>query len=139
MAGSLSRREFLLVSLLPAFMGTGGRGQTSAGVLLAPEQATGAGQGQSVDLEASWQECGECRGLGVITCLACDGTGLWTDASENAGLYQRESARASGHCAWCNEWGESLCGHCAGRGVVAARPRRNERAGKGGGEERRTV
>lgn len=120
MAGSLSRREFLLVSLLPAFMGTVGRGQTSARVLLAPEQATGAGQGQSVDLEASWQECLECRGLGLITCPACDGTGLWTEASESAGLYQREAARTSGHCAWCNEWGEAECSDCLGTGSYAA-------------------
>jgi DnaJ-class molecular chaperone len=52
----------------------------------------------------------------MITCPACDGTGLWTEASEHAGLYQRESARASGHCAWCNEWGEVNCDACDGLG-----------------------
>jgi DnaJ-class molecular chaperone len=69
----------------------------------------------------SFQECPECCGLGRITCPACDGTGLWTEASESAGNHQREAARASGHCAWCNEWGEAECTMCAGNGFVQKR------------------
>lgn len=30
---------------------------------------------------------------------------MWTEASESAGLYQREAARALDHCAWCKQWG----------------------------------
>ena len=39
-------------------------------------------------------ECPGCGGWGGVTCPACDGTGVWTEASESAGLYQREAARA---------------------------------------------
>jgi len=67
---------------------------------------------------ATSEQCPQCGGLGAITCPACDGTGLWTEASESAGLYQREAARATGHCAWCNDWGEAMCPDCSGIGVV---------------------
>jgi hypothetical protein len=65
-------------------------------------------------------ECTECRGMGMITCPACDGTGMWTEASESAGLYQREAARRTGHCAWCNEWGEVVCSGCDGSGAIGS-------------------
>lgn len=60
--------------------------------------------------------CPGCEGWGALTCPACDGTGRWTEASESAGLYQGEAARALGHCAWCNEWGEVECPDCEGLG-----------------------
>jgi DnaJ-class molecular chaperone len=63
-------------------------------------------------------ECSDCRGLGAITCPACDGTGMWTEASEFAGHYQREAARAIGHCAWCDDWGEVRCQRCEGIGCT---------------------
>jgi hypothetical protein len=81
---------------------------------VAAPSAIGGFEASSSDV---WRgECPECRGLGRITCPACDGTGMWTEASESAGLYQRESARAAGHCAWCNEWGEVACPSCDGGG-----------------------
>ena len=70
---------------------------------------------------ATSEQCPECRGLGALTCPACDGTGMWTEASESAGLYQRETARATGHCAWCDEWGEVVCPECEGAGCCAKR------------------
>jgi hypothetical protein len=62
--------------------------------------------------------CLECCGLGRTFCLACDGTGLWSEASESAGLYEREWAERTGRCAWCNEWGEAECTLCDGRGAI---------------------
>ncbi len=118
--GALSRREFLL--LPTAAFAVACLAKTADGVPSAELGELTAGR-DALPSEAalSFEECPECRGLGRITCPACDGTGLWTEASESAGLYQREAARASGHCAWCDECGESLCYRCAGRGVVATR------------------
>jgi hypothetical protein len=115
MADSLTRRHFLeLTAALPLLPATvvGSRA-------VSPSHAEpGLTQQESVEPppHLAFEECPECRGLGRVTCPACEGTGLWTEASESAGLYQREAARASGHCAWCDEWGETECWNCFGTG-----------------------
>lgn len=63
------------------------------------------------------EDCPECAGFAKLVCPACDGTRMWTEASESAGLYQREAARHAGHCAFCDEWGEAICPQCEGTGV----------------------
>jgi hypothetical protein len=65
-------------------------------------------------------QCSGCGGFGSTVCLACDGTGLWSEASNSAGLYERRWAEMTGHCAWCNEWGRAKCALCDGRGVGLA-------------------
>lgn len=109
----VTRREFLLgigcvvpgLALLSAAANT----QTE------PRPGTDGGIDRAKD-DISWQECAACNGLGRITCPACDGTMQWTEASERAGLHQREAARRVGRCAWSGEWGEKLCLECAGVG-----------------------
>lgn len=114
MGANLSRREFFFVCLAPALVGATAAAnapdgsQTEAGTAESRASAGAAG--------LAFHECPECRGLGKITCSACDGTGLWTEASESAGLYQREAGRATDHCAWCNERGEGVCRRCEGAG-----------------------
>ena len=68
------------------------------------------------ELFGAEEGCPECGGWCRMICPACDGTTMWTEASESAGLYQREAARRAGHCAWCDEWGEVLCPECEGMG-----------------------
>ena len=107
----LSRRRFLGVFLALPLFPAADRGGAAA----VPESyvhVPGTVEDGDLPPETEFAECPECRGLGIITCPACDGTGRWTEASESAGLYQREAARATGHCAWCNEWGEVTCREC---------------------------
>ncbi len=81
-----------------------------------PAQSRAAGQRTS-----AYADCPVCEGPGRITCPACDGTAQWTAESDSAGLYQKLSARASGRCAWRNEWGEAECPACDGTGAVPIR------------------
>jgi hypothetical protein len=115
----MSRREFFLASSIafaPTMAGVEVKGAPPA---LAPAECRGDVEPSPAELSLDFQECPECSGIGRITCPACDGTGMWTKASESAGLYQREAARASGHCAWCDEWGEVRCVHCEGLGAAS--------------------
>ena len=114
----MSRREFLLLSSVAfAPLGAGSMAKTSTAASTSGEVDSG-GEVPRSEPPLSFQECPECGGLGRITCPACDGTGMWTEASESAGTYLRESARASGHCAWCDEWGEAACLRCEGVGLT---------------------
>jgi hypothetical protein len=63
---------------------------------------------------AAGDECPGCGSWAAITCPAGDDSGMWTEASESAGLYQREAACALDHCAWCNEGGEVQYPACEG-------------------------
>jgi len=113
----LSRREFLLFPAIAIAAASLGKA-TDASYPSASAAFRTGGEAFPSEYALSFEECTECRGHGIITCPACDGTGLWTEASESAGLYQREAARASEHCAWCNEWGEAPCPTCSGTGIV---------------------
>lgn len=112
---TLSRREFLFVCLGPALVGPA----IAVSALAGPQTQTAKpAEGASASgAGLDFVECAQCRGLGRITCPACDGTGMWTEASESAGLYQREAARTSGHCAWCDESAEAACAVCCGTGA----------------------
>jgi hypothetical protein len=114
---ALTRREFLAFSLA---------GAVGQAIWPKAEMLTGVLCGahhrpvDKPDDPPPWGTvCSECGGLGVMTCPECDGTASWTGASENVGLWQRESARACGRCAWCNEWAEVVCRQCEGTGVTA--------------------
>ena len=115
----VSRREFIAISFSPALV------RKVAGITTATHHADPRHEPltEGVDFPPATpiappgkNECSECRGLGMITCPACDGTGMWTQASELAGHYRREAARAIGHCAWCDDWGEVRCQRCEGTG-----------------------
>jgi hypothetical protein len=119
---NLSRREFIGISFFPALV------RKVAGVRLAIHDADPSHESlpESVDFPPATpmglpgeNECSECRGLGMIICPACGGTGMWTEASELAGHDQREGARAIGHCAWCDDWGEIRCWRCEGIGCTS--------------------
>jgi len=115
----LTRREFIAISFIPvlALKAPGCSAPPShAPDLIALSSAIDAPASPAGETPATIGECPECCCLGAITCPACDGTGMWTEASESAGLYQREAARANGHCAWCDECGEAACPDCLGRG-----------------------
>ena len=117
----LTRREFFAFSCLPFFVPKAVARAVALShdaVLSVPFHAEDAPGLNAVEALAHSGDCPECRGYGRITCPACDGTALWTEASESAGLYQREAACAYGHCAWCNESGEAVCQNCLGLGVV---------------------
>jgi hypothetical protein len=118
----LSRREFMAISLTPLLPGAatlhGVAANTGGGTLNPPPLAPDLSTDDSFDGVGAGSECLSCSGVGVVTCPACDGTGMWTEASENSGLYQREAARSLGHCAWCNEWGRVTCKTCDGTGRV---------------------
>jgi len=117
MVGKISRRQFLILSCASAL--APGLMASEAPRSVHPEADPGFSETPDpLAAPAFPDECPECRGLGMINCPACDGTGMWTEASETAGLYQRESARTSGHCAWCNEWGETACPSCDGLGRI---------------------
>ena len=116
MPHSLSRRDFLGLSVaLPLFPLAV---RASAAVAEHAPHASEPAESAATPPKMDFAECPECRGIGIITCPGCDGTGMWTEASESAGLYQREAARTSGHCAWCNEWGEAECTVCQGVGQL---------------------
>jgi DnaJ-class molecular chaperone len=116
MADGISRRVFIAASSMPLLV--------SGHVVLDLRRACSPGSTASVNRDDQemfvgphqTEECTECRGLGSITCPACDGTGLWTEASEAAGLHSREFARVHGHCARCSASGESACPVCEGSG-----------------------
>jgi hypothetical protein len=117
MPGNLSRRLFLgLIGALPLIQAVWPK-------LSPPVEAQGAEAHEWLDgvdypeQSPAHAQCPECGGLGGTVCLACDGTGLWSEASESAGLYERERARRTGHCAWCDERGEAECTLCCGKGV----------------------
>jgi hypothetical protein len=106
--GKLSRRRFFINTLAPLTVG-----EPALQVLLnnpLVESATHASD------PALPEGCPECDGWGRMTCPACEGTTMWTEASESAGCYQREVARRADHCAWCDEWGEIMCPECEGFG-----------------------
>jgi hypothetical protein len=122
----LSRREFFSISLAPLIV----RKAAACAVaslhgagLMSPSPVARVSAQQATE-RAAWlgtsEGCSECRGLGLITCPACDGTGRWTKASESAGPLRRETARQAGRCAWCNEWGGVACPTCDGVGVVSS-------------------
>ena len=130
----LSRREFLALSITPFFVpATAAIAAASSHVdgLPVDPQSSDAPAAQPDEDFAVDYECPECDNWGALTCPACDGTGMWTEHSESAGLYQREAARALGHCAWCNEWGEVECPECEG----GTRIFQSINPMKGGGEE----
>jgi DnaJ-class molecular chaperone len=114
----LSRRAFFIIASIPFLVAKAVASAAAishhTGMSLPPS----AEDGSAVEGYATSSECSACRGLGAITCPACDGTGMWTEASESAGLHQREAARASGHCAWCNDRGEAVCMDCSGIGFT---------------------
>lgn len=114
----LTRREFISITFAPLLVGRAVARATAFPHTFEPAlpSALENPASQPEALLAGSEECPECRGLGAVTCPACDGTGLWNEASESAGFYQREAARATGHCAWCNEWGEIGCRKCEGSG-----------------------
>src|ERR1035441_9275056 len=116
----VTRRQFLINTLAPLVVGKPAlqallnrplvESRPYASDPAPPEEEPyGAGDG-----------CPKCQGGGKLICPACDGTGRWTEASESAGLYQREAARHAGHCAWCDEWGEIMCPECEGMGTTGA-------------------
>lgn len=117
----LSRREFFSIPLASLFVQKAAAPPRHAGLALPtalPHIASHDPTGERAWLGAG-EECPDCRGLGLITCPACDGTGRWTEASESAGLVRREAARQAGRCACCNEWGGVACPTCDGIGVVS--------------------
>lgn len=114
--GDLTRREFLLLPCLALAAVGLGTERIYARVPALRDSPT-AREADPSAATPHLEECSECRGIGRITCAACDGTGMWTEASESAGLYQRQPARASGHCAWCDEWGETACPNCDALGI----------------------
>jgi len=112
----LSRRQFFINTFAPLVMG-----KPALQALLnlpSAESAPHASDPALLEQEpfGSEEGCPACDGWGRLICPACDGTGRWTDASESAGLYQREAARRADHCAWCDEWGEIVCSECEGMG-----------------------
>ena len=114
----LSRREFFSVPLASLLVGKAPASPHYARLAF-PSPVT-HGLPHDPTEEAAWHSageiCPECSGLGLLTCPACDGTGRWTEASESAGVLEREAARQAGRCAWCNEWGEAPCSYCEGSG-----------------------
>jgi len=110
------RRDFLVLSASVGFFGLPGM-RTEA----TPE-AAGLASSTLVDPEEriSQRLCPECWGhiWGKVTCHACDGTGLWTEASECAGFYHRDAARPAGLCARCFGEGEIECTRCFGTGFL---------------------
>jgi hypothetical protein len=117
----ISRREFIAFSFVPILVGKAGAVAAASPhhadsmVSLAPETPA-LPPAPTEELLGAREECSDCRGLGIVVCPACDGTGMWNEASESAGIHQREAARAKGHCAWCYEWGEITCQACDGTG-----------------------
>jgi hypothetical protein len=120
MVGKLTRRVFLsFIGALPLIhavspkMSSSVQGQGSESLKWLDEI-------DYVEQDSVQNWCPECGGgLGPKYCQACDGTGLWSEASESAGLYNREWARKTGKCAWCIEGVDAVCTLCEGRGVVS--------------------
>lgn len=111
----LSRREFIAIPFVPILVGSGAAFPLRANFPVPSLQKTpGCPPAPEDSLLSEPEDCPACHGLGRITCQACDGTRMWTEASESAGLYQREAARRADHCAWCDEWGEIICPECEG-------------------------
>ena len=114
----LSRRRFFASALAPLTVGI-----FRAPLHCPPAESPAAASDAALDqgrLPDATEPCKECDGWGRLLCPACDGTLRWTQASEYAGLYQREAARLADRCAWCDEWGEIECPRCEGMGVAAA-------------------
>lgn len=110
----MSRRGFLLLSALSCSVGVLGLCPLAPSNALNRESLATEESGRMPSLDL----CPDCQGWGRITCPACGGTGVWNEASERAGLLQREAVLTSGHCAWCNEYGEAECDRCSGSGLV---------------------
>jgi hypothetical protein len=80
----LSRREFLAISCIPILVpkaaARAAAFRNDAGMSV-PSSASGAAASHPGEALATSDQCPDCRGLGAITCPACDGTGMWTEAS----------------------------------------------------------
>jgi hypothetical protein len=116
-----SRRKFIAIAFAPILVGKGAASPPSTDYPLPSVHETPTLPLAPADaLFGEHHECTECHGYALLTCPACDGTGMWTEASESAGLYQREAARHAGHCAWCEE-GQVPCPECDGIGFTLSR------------------
>lgn len=95
-----SRREFLLAPATSPLKSVPGKRAGAFESASAVSESQGLGhEREPLEDCTLLHECSECRGLGKVICLACDGT------------------RAARRCAWCDDFFEVGCIECEGIGI----------------------